>query len=105
VREIAEPLIKELQNTGRQELPWLDRLGFQNIIFPFLRDNHESAPNDKQVFFDRGFPDELAFFMQDKIIIPNNYIEACRTYQYEKVFLFPAWEEIYQKTAERPWSF
>jgi len=105
VEEVAESFIMGLQKKKSKNLPWLNRVGFQNAIFPFLVQNHENLPLNEVVFFDRGFPDEVAFFMQEDISLSDNYAGACKKYEYEKVFLLSPWEEIYEKISTRPWSF
>ncbi len=105
VEEVAESFIRELQEKESKNLPWLNRIGFQKMVFPLLVQNHENLSSDEIVFFDRGFPDEVAFFMQDDLPLSDNYGGACKKYGYEKVFLLPPWEKIYEKTSTRPWSF
>ncbi len=57
------------------------------------------------IFFDRAIPDVLAymdFFNQE---YGTNFIEACRKYRYNSIFLLPPWEEIYVSDNERFESF
>lgn len=60
---------------------------------------------EKTVFIDRGIPDVVAYmdFIGDSY--PDEFVAACETYKYDKVFLLPPWEEIYTSDAERYESY
>lgn len=36
---------------------------------------------------------------------PEKFIEACKKYKYDKIFLLPPWEEIYTSDSERYESY
>ncbi len=60
---------------------------------------------EKIIFYDRGIPDVLAymdFFKQD---YGEEFINACKNYTYDQVFIFPPWEDIYVVDNERSESF
>ena len=57
------------------------------------------------VIYDRGIPDMLAYFQLFNLNYPPAEI-AAKLFQYEpKVFIFPAWKEIYTTDDERKMSF
>lgn len=56
---------------------------------------------EKQVFFDRGIPDVLAYMDYFEQTIPAKFTETAKTHYYDKVFLLPMWEEIFATDEER----
>jgi len=52
--------------------------------------------NNAHGIFDRGLVDEVAYRRFFKMEVPDVLRERCVKYRYDKVFLFPYWEEIYQ---------
>lgn len=61
--------------------------------------------NEEIVFYDRGLPDVLAYMDYFEQPYGQKYIDVCETNRYDKVFLFPPWEEIYVQDNERMESF
>lgn len=59
----------------------------------------------KTVFLDRGLPDVLAYMSYIGDALPPHFEEACEQHRYDKVFLLPPWEAIYQPDTERYESF
>lgn len=64
-----------------------------------------SELNEEIVFFDRGLPDVLAYMDYFQQSYDQKYIDICKSNRYDKVFLFPPWEEIYVQDNERMESF
>lgn len=60
---------------------------------------------EKIVFFDRGLPDILAYMDYFNQSYGKKYLDICRTYKYDIVFLLPPWKEIYVQDNERMESF
>jgi len=46
--------------------------------------------------FDRGLVDEVAYRRFFDMEVSEELKERCRKYRYDKMFLFPYWQEIYQ---------
>jgi len=62
----------------------------------------ESQKVDAQaIFFDRGIPDVLAYMDYYDQARNSEFIEAAKTYRYDKVFLLPMWQEIFSTDEER----
>ncbi len=57
------------------------------------------------LFYDRGVPDVLAYMDYFKQEYTKTFIDACKTHQYQKIFILPPWEEIYISDNERLESF
>jgi predicted ATPase len=57
------------------------------------------------VFIDRGIPDVLAYMEYFKTDYPHYFRESCKLYPYDKVFILPPWEDIYQSDNERYESY
>ncbi|MFP4846104.1 AAA family ATPase [Winogradskyella sp. PE311] len=52
-------------------------------------------------FFDRGMPDVLAYMDYFNQEVGKDFIDICKTYRYDFVFLLPPWKAIYKDDAER----
>lgn len=50
-------------------------------------------------------PDVTAYMDFVKIHYPQNFSETCLAYKYNKIFVLPPWEEIYEQDNERYESF
>jgi predicted ATPase len=63
----------------------------------------ESAP---AVFFDRGIPELTGYFLMRGMPVPGHVNTAAQTFRYRpRVFLAPAWPEIYTTDSERKQDF
>lgn len=63
------------------------------------------ACQTKTLFYDRGMPDVIAYMDFVKINYPIKFRETCLTHRYDKIFVLPPWEEIYEQDNERYESF
>jgi len=85
-----------------------DPLSFSNSLYK-ARTKHYIDSQKKEysrntVFFDRGIHDILAYLRY--INRNNNYWEdVILNYQYDTVFVFPPWKEIYTTDSERQEDF
>tara|TARA_B110000114_G_scaffold131495_1_gene137688 strand:+ start:57 stop:605 length:549 start_codon:yes stop_codon:yes gene_type:complete len=57
------------------------------------------------VFFDRGIPDVLAYLGFKKIKYDEKFLNACKDYEYDIVFILRPWEEIFINDKERYENF
>jgi len=63
----------------------------------------EQAP---AVFFDRGIPELTGYFTMRGMAVPAHVAAAARTFRYRpRVFLAPAWAEIFSTDTERTQDF
>lgn len=100
VEETHRAVIREQVAAGGSAVPWIDpeayvRLaaGRDTAIFDRM------AGETRRVFFDRGIIDSYG---GEGVVPWPEIIEAVQTRRYNRrVFVFPAWREIYQTDAER----
>jgi predicted ATPase len=100
VEETHRAVIREQVESGGTAVPWIDRAAYADItarrdvaIFDAM------AGETRRAFFDRGIIDSYG----GNGLVPSPEIaEAVRTRRYNRrVFVFPAWREIYETDAER----
>lgn len=94
--EMARDLIVEQQAIeGSTLVPWLDHPSFGLELFQRQLNQYHQA--EGVTFYDRGILDNLAYLRRDSC--PNLDLEdKAKAYPYyERVFLMPPWEEIYDK--------
>ena len=53
------------------------------------------------LFYDRGIPDVIAYMTCFGQQVGEEFIQACKTYRYDAVFLMPPWKEIHKSDAQR----
>ena len=105
--EVARQLIQEQVNTGGAALPWADkelytRLMLERSIESYLA--HTSA--SKPIFSDRGIPDTLTYARLIGLKEDRRIRAACSQFRYAtRVFIAPAWKEIYETDRERKQDF
>jgi predicted ATPase len=100
VEENARAVIREQAASGARGTPWDD-----NDLFVQLTAERDIAAFDaragesRRVFFDRGIFDTYG---ANGTTPPPWLVEAVRTHRYNaRVFVFPAWREIYGTDDER----
>lgn len=100
VEETHRAVIREQVAAGGSAVPWIDqeayaRLAARRDIAIFDR----MAGETRRVFFDRGIMDSYG---GEGVEPWPEIMEAVRTRRYNRrVFIFPAWREIYETDAER----
>jgi predicted ATPase len=57
--------------------------------------------NQELVFYDRGMPDVLAYMDYFEQVFTKKFLDTCKTYRYDAVFLLPPWQDIYIQDNER----
>ena len=105
--EISRQITLEARALGIEQLFLEDPLLFsRKLLERRTTQFHEAAKSaEKIVFIDRGIPDILAYMDYAEEAYPDHFIEACKTYTYDKVFLLPPWKEIYRPDNERYENF
>ena len=77
---------------------------FESAVFQERKTQYLAAT--KLHFYDRSMLDGLAYMKLQNIPIPQQMLTDLTTHRYEsKVFIAPAWEEIYHQDSERLESF
>ena len=104
VPDAARAIIKARVDSGLSPRP--EPVEFANGIFTTDVANYQAVPSSQVCFFDRGVVDALGMLRQCKAMSEDEIDLKLRRYPYNRaVFLFPAWEEIYQTDAERDQTF
>jgi len=104
--ENSREVIKEQLDTGGTILPWVDVVKFTEIIVEKRIQAYNDTPKDKNVFFDRGIPDALAFLYRQELPINETLVKAARNHKYSTiVFVTPPWHTIFKNDNERRETF
>lgn len=90
IPEVARPLM-DIMHAHEPEK--FQRKGYLQDVIETLQLRDFVANTD--AIFDRGLPDQVAYRMFFDVPILPSFATRCHTYKYDKVFLFPYWEEIY----------
>ncbi len=100
--EISREVILQAREKGIDYLFLENPMLFSEMLLEGRIKQYEKAiAEEKSVFIDRGIPDVIAYmdFIGDSY--PQNFVEACEKYKYDKIFLLPPWEEIYTSDETR----
>jgi|SRR5579862_2196137 len=106
IEEPARQILAEQRSIGDEGVPEINpkyfvQLMLSRAIYQF-KEMEEFAGN---VIYDRGIPDLLAYFHLFNLSYPAAQ-QAAKLFRYEsKVFVLPAWQEIYKTDEERKMSF
>ena len=105
--EISREITLNAKKEGIDQLFLQDPLLFSKLLLEGRVKQYENALEEPHeiVFLDRGIPDVLAYLHYIGEQYPSDFIEACRTNIYSKIFLLPPWEEIYLSDEERYENF
>lgn len=107
LHEVSREITAAAQREGITQLFLAQPLLFSQKLLDARIDQFQKAieiPNRK-VFIDRGIPDVVAYMDYFGTDYPSEFNEACTKYFYDRVFLLPPWNEIYQTDNERYESF
>jgi predicted ATPase len=101
--EISREVTLEARRLGIEHLFLEDPLKFSEMLLKGRIQQFEDAEllSDHHVFIDRGIPDVTAYMDHFKQTYPDTFAEANTTFEYDKVFLFPIWTDIYTTDNER----
>jgi predicted ATPase len=106
VPEVARQIIQEQMSCGGNALPWANQSAYAELMLDrSILSFKQHTPSTKTTFCDRGIPDTLCYL---KLIGKDTAKAASASLNYryaQKVFLAPAWEEIYTCDAERRQSW
>ena len=100
---MARDIIRNQVKTRGDALPWDNTVRYARLmLLRSVVDFEEMAHVPTPCFFDRGIIDTLGYARLIDIPVTTCMEEAARAYRYNRtVFLFPFWEEIYTRDAER----
>jgi len=105
--EAGRAIIQDQVTIGGSALPWADRSAFAELMLSWeLRSYRAAADISGPVFFDRGVPDVAGYLRLCGLPVPDHVTRAAETYRYHRrVFLAPAWAQIFAQDAERKQTF
>lgn len=109
VPEVAREIIREQMDNNGDALPWKNKEKYRDMMLQYSINSYHSAVERKTtdiLLFDRGIPDSLAYSRLENIPLSEEPESEIHKYRYNtKVFLFPAWEQIYRIDGERKQGF
>lgn len=107
MHEISREVILEAQKEGIEQLFLENPILFSEKLLEGRLTQFQEGENrqTETLFYDRGMPDVTAYMDFVNTHYPPNFSETCRTYKYDKIFVLPPWEEIYEQDNERYESF
>lgn len=102
-QEVSRQVTLEARENGITQLFVSDPLLFSEKLLEGRVNQFKEAHKNKAslVFLDRGIPEVLAYLDRVNTPYPNHFTKACEDNQYDRVFIFPPWEEIYTSDNER----
>lgn len=107
MQEISRQVILEAQKEGIEQLFLENPILFsEKLLMGRLRQFKEADNYAGPIlFYDRGIPDVTAYMDFLNTHYPENFSTSCLENRYDKIFVLPPWEDIYQKDNERYESF
>ena len=106
--EAGRAIIVDQRLIGGRGLEAGDRALFAELMLAWEMRSYRLAGQDPApaVFFDRGIPELAGYFLMRGLPVPAHVTAAARTFRYRpRVFLAPAWPEIYTTDTERKQDF
>jgi predicted ATPase len=105
--EVSREFTRAAQQQGIDQLFLKDPLHFSRILLEARTSQFSSASGseNQKVFYDRGLPDVLSYMDYLGVSYTDHFLETCKKYRYDQVFLLPPWEEIYVQDSERYETF
>jgi len=105
--EISRQIILEAQKEGIEQLFLTDPIIFSQKLLDgrALQFKEAETSTEAKVFLDRGIPDVLAYMDYLGTKYPEPFVEACKDFVYDKVFVLAPWKEIFISDNERYENF
>lgn len=106
--EAGRAIIVDQTLIGGRGLETRDCALFAELMLAWEMRSYRLAGQDPApaVFFDRGIPELTGYFLMRGMPVPAHVRTAARTFRYRpRVFLAPAWAEIYTTDTERSQDF
>jgi len=102
-QEVSRQVTLEARENGISQFFVSDPLLFSEKLLEGRINQYKEAQEHKasMVFLDRGLPEVVAYLDRGNTPYPNHFSKACEDHQYDRVFIFPPWEEIYTPDNER----
>ena len=107
LEEISREVTKKAQNEGIDQLFLEKPLLFSQLLKDArIQQFLEVASYDAEyVFLDRGIPDTVAYMDYIGQTYTEEFVNDCKNYIYDRVFILPLWKEIHETDGERYENF
>ncbi|THJ46356.1 AAA family ATPase, partial [Candidatus Frankia alpina] len=107
IPEAGRQILRDQISVGGSARHQTDSLLFAEIMLSWdMRSHHEATRQAGTVFFDRGVPDVVGYYLLLGQPIPAHVTAAAQKFRYHhRVFLAPPWPEIYTHDRERIQDF
>ena len=103
--EVSRAVISSAQANGVHR-PFLENpLAFSEAIFENRLHDYFKASNTPVQLYDRGIHDVVAYLYELGDDVPCGMEEDCKNFTYDKVFIFPPWEAIFEQDEQREEDF
>lgn len=109
--EAGRIIVKEqLENNGKN-LPWLNPMGFCNLLIEKSIEFYKQAltiknTKDNLIFFDRSFLDAISYYQTYAENNKNQYDYFFDKFMFDDpVLMTPPWKEIFSEDSERKHTF
>jgi predicted ATPase len=105
--EAGRGIIQDQMAISGTALPWADRAAFAELMLAWeMRSYHLAEQSRGAFFFDRSVVDVLGYMRLSGLAVLAHVERAAEMFRYDgRVFIAPAWQEIYREDAERKQSF
>ena len=105
--EVSRSVTREAQKQGIDQLFLHDPLIFSELLLKERINQYEAATEfaDETIFFDRGIPDVMGYLDYLQVVYPEQFRRESMQRRYDRIFMMPPWEKIYQTDSERYESF
>lgn len=105
--EVSREVIQEARKQGIEQLFLENPLLFSELLLEGRMRQFRQAMDEphRHVFIDRGIPDVLAYMHYIGDSYPASFDLACREYRYDRIFILPPWESIYESDEHRYENF
>ncbi len=107
MEEISREITLKAQNDGVDQLFLKDPIWFSEQLLEARKKQFIDADtaNSPFVFLDRGLPDVIAYLDYIGSNYSEVFIDSCKKYKYDKVFILMPWKDIYVQDNERYETF
>lgn len=107
LEEVSREVTKKAQKEGVDQLFLEKPLLFSKLLKDARIEQFKQAAtyDTDLVFIDRGIPDTVAYMDYIGQSYTPEFIEDCKAYIYDTVFILPLWKEIHETDGERYENF
>ena len=103
--EIVRSLTIEGKKHGNDQAFLIEPLKFTKKLLDLRINQFNKIQKNEITFYDRGVHDTLAYLKYINVNIGDDLIKKCLKIKYNRVFVLPPWEKIYQRDDCRYESF